>query len=895
MINSKPASTVIKGSLESNRDILSLVARIRSYVPDLINTFHESLGSSLVISSKLSGMITDLKLPLSLLDTILLNLKGESDNASPILHYACESSLTLTRSVLDTVYVTIGRVPKYVSTLRFFQRYVLYYLKDEAEEHFKYHTGYLTASLCPGTQLPKKSPCILDTEVPGVIFGGIVRRYFNSSKLTLKKKFQLAMSLQNAKRGAVMISSAKQNQFIEDHRSNMKGMAYEGHGLETELEQIKDKLERLCDVIYPKNFKDEIPGWRAPSIKSCYEKSAKDFGASSTIDESMYSFETKYGSINLDDERINGGFHCADLDIGKEVIPLFCPTSFEDVFSDEISEVFASTCLRAKVAKINEAFKTRVATCGPAHVYNAARRIQKPLWSYLQKPIEESGLPYKGAKRLFRHSTLSDKIEFEKYMSSKYRGVSFNPFIFTGKPATEDDVSQHYLGSLVGIGEYFEFIVAGDYKAATDGMHPMLPMAFCNKMRERFGEYYYRVAVLTLKGHILDYGKGYQLLEQTWGQLMGSPLSFPVLCLVNASLFWASVEKYEGRSVPFSYVVNTYKLLINGDDISFLSNSDHYAIWSVYAKAAGMSPSPGKCYISSEFININSTTFWVEKENNVITSCKQLFVCNSGLLKGQGKVLTDETIAKSDIGVDNQLVNAKAQLDCLYNPGNITSCDDPNIRSRIQEVFMCHMEDKIAISPRFPNLPVLMGGMGFGGPLTDEERKFASYLIKKGKVITPNKDLKSERFNRRGVDYLRQILGNNTSLKEVSGFWTTEKLVERCEAPDLSKLFIGLRGCESERDTLNRMYADERFRSPKALIDKYKRCSRNIEIETDELIMKSCWQNPSLNNEVRMLGFEDYVFESFKRVFDNIHDYAALGKLKGKILPITVLPVCSMI
>lgn len=130
--------------------------------------------------------------------------------------------------------------------------------------------------------------------------------------------------------------------------------------------------------------------------------------------------------------------------------------------------------------------------------------------------------------------------------------------------------------------------------------------------------------------------------QQTRGQLMGDVLSFPILCLLNASTYYGSIELYKKRSLletslrnskfyvsvveplfSLSYshadaidratelvitpaVLNSSQLRINGDDIIFQADPPFYDIWSEYISIVGFKKSVGKNYYSNHFATVNS-------------------------------------------------------------------------------------------------------------------------------------------------------------------------------------------------------------------------------------------------------------------------------------------------
>jgi hypothetical protein len=100
----------------------------------------------------------------------------------------------------------------------------------------------------------------------------------------------------------------------------------------------------------------------------------------------------------------------------------------------------------------------------------------------------------------------------------------------------------------------------------------------------------------------LDAKKSYYVVRQNTGQLMGSPLSFPLLCAINFICYWLSIEEYTGAIIK----LEECPVRVNGDDIIFRSNTEHYAIWKRYISEVGFTLSLGKNYIHSTILTINS-------------------------------------------------------------------------------------------------------------------------------------------------------------------------------------------------------------------------------------------------------------------------------------------------
>jgi hypothetical protein len=153
------------------------------------------------------------------------------------------------------------------------------------------------------------------------------------------------------------------------------------------------------------------------------------------------------------------------------------------------------------------------------------------------------------------------------------------------------------------------FWVSGDYESATDNLSPELSDAAMEAMCDALGVDYEDRQVLlhALCGHLVEFSgrdDGERAISpQQWGQLMGSPVSFPILCLVNAAITRCWMEREFGRKMTLT----SAPMLINGDDILFWCPSmDAYGRWKEMVTAAGLKPSLGKNYTSDRFLVINS-------------------------------------------------------------------------------------------------------------------------------------------------------------------------------------------------------------------------------------------------------------------------------------------------
>jgi len=128
---------------------------------------------------------------------------------------------------------------------------------------------------------------------------------------------------------------------------------------------------------------------------------------------------------------------------------------------------------------------------------------------------------------------------------------------------------------------------SGDYQAATDHLKRIL----------------ITTVVSSLQTNRLDKQFGDAIIDDflaTNGQLMGSILSFPLLCVINKFVY-----EYTQDLVPNE----SSKPLINGDDILYKGTEKFIRRWFEVTREAGFIPSKGKSLVDKNNFTINSRPF----------------------------------------------------------------------------------------------------------------------------------------------------------------------------------------------------------------------------------------------------------------------------------------------
>ncbi|APG77197.1 RNA-dependent RNA polymerase [Hubei narna-like virus 12] len=152
--------------------------------------------------------------------------------------------------------------------------------------------------------------------------------------------------------------------------------------------------------------------------------------------------------------------------------------------------------------------------------------------------------------------------------------------------------------------------ISGDYSAATDSFAIEASKALLQGILESIDhEPTKRWAMKEISPHLLVYpgSSGLTPVLQESGQLMGSLLSFPLLCLLNDC-----TAQFSGLK-PDQY-------LINGDDILIRAPKKFYPIWKERVQEFGLELSLGKNYVHPRFGTVNSQLIL---DGEVVSSGKQ--------------------------------------------------------------------------------------------------------------------------------------------------------------------------------------------------------------------------------------------------------------------------------
>lgn len=401
-----------------------------------------------------------------------------------------------------------------------------------------------------------------------------------------------------------------------------------------------------------------------PSGSACLQASRREGGALS-----LFSTYNLPGVQKHPDERIMGKlpFLNATLNAWRQKEATYAQlVADQRLYADEEKVVPA---LDVEVQAIPEPGKFRIITKGDGYLYTALQPVQGQMLSAWKGHYAST----------MRTADLSDRV----------RQIDMN-------------VQMPYWCSV-------------DYEAATDLLKKDASLAALFGLTN--SDSYEFAAASVLPGRAI-YPDG-TVIRSIEGQLMGHPLSFPCLCLINLSVYFRAVDLWVEADYTRSGLGKVMKrnVIVNGDDMLFKCDNTFYRDFFLpTANDAGFKISQGKQYLSEFACMINSQVF-VRRQGTM----KRVGYLNLRLVKGSALKTGESRAVPTMISRD---LSAMALLTSW------TECAIPAAMERWKEDWY---------GPRYrPNwyLPVHLGGVGLdvrlaprGTRVTKAQREVAAMFI----------------------------------------------------------------------------------------------------------------------------------------------------------------------
>jgi hypothetical protein len=338
--------------------------------------------------------------------------------------------------------------------------------------------------------------------------------------------------------------------------------------------------------------------------------------------------------------------------------------------------------LNCTIQAVLEPCKVRIISKGEAIPYYASKPLQVALWSALQ---------------------------------------AFSCFKLTGRPFCPTDL----LPLLSGVGTDFEWFSV-DYSAATDGLSLKYSQSLLEYVISDLSPRQKDLMRTVLGKHMLNYPRVDNRPEiapalQENGQLMGSPLSFPFLCLANLGVFLKNTESIH-KGWSHKRILST--VLINGDDMLYAAP---HSLWDSHvriARSVGLDMTVGKAYSHHSYLNVNSTCAHLDLR---VKGAQPFLIpfFNSGLFFGQHKVMKNVGSGEYEDNYSHSsaaTVMEKVLLGCTNVAMQKTVASDYSVNQAEMLKAECSADirnarGKLTTVQRNLFLPITLGGMGVSCPI----------------------------------------------------------------------------------------------------------------------------------------------------------------------------------
>jgi hypothetical protein len=376
-------------------------------------------------------------------------------------------------------------------------------------------------------------------------------------------------------------------------------------------------------------------------------------------------------SACLQNSRKNGGnkSYC----VVNRSIPLGFISMKENVSQEQFKTCYENREQHiVQYQSIAEPGKFRIITKGPGNLYTGVRGLQKYMLSRWKK---------------MTFSTMKDNFEdvLHETMAGSFRNIRF---IQRGKDPHYNSV---------------------DYSSATDYLKIQATQVAIERiienlqLEEKFPELTQMVRECLSPAWIL-YPDGDVVLQRN-GQLMGNPLSFPLLCIINLSCYL--------RLRGHRYDLHREKLFINGDDIVFQWDRGGFQTFIHHAGEVGLVVNKSKSYVHREYYLVNSILGY---RNKTIGYYNRALAIGHRVKTEPMRMLSQARIIQKEL-LDGPPEEQKFAMTLFLK----------SLDQKIKDNFKGRFRPNYFIPPELGGLG-LMNLTGRNVGLTESQRKIASYF-----------------------------------------------------------------------------------------------------------------------------------------------------------------------
>jgi len=465
----------------------------------------------------------------------------------------------------------------------------------------------------------------------------------------------------------------------------MERVAYEKHRsrLSSQKGSIPEDLQKTLFRESLNIFGDcssETPTKLLPSGSACLQAPVRDNGALSLFERFHYPSDEDAAIVG----KLPSLHYAISAWRNSTYMEAYAKASEKMVLGPEFkewkinpTENLSIVANEVRIMALPEPGKFRILSLGDGHLYTALQPLQGLLLSAWKRDPASTMVP--GSHEMLS----SERGGLGQDLTAKVRKIDEEVYFF-GKWCS------------------------GDYEAATDLLKKDATLTVMHAVSHVRGS---RLAEASMFNVTAVYPAGTVAEEEVRvvcpeGQLMGHPLSFPLLCAINKAVYLTAVGRWVNKRPKERMArgeILAHNVLVNGDDILFKSDDEFFKIFIEVAAGAGFKASQGKNYLSPDCCMINSQVY-----RRVGGKMKRFGYLNLRLVKGTGLKNGESGAVPTQIGKDLGQMG-------LLTPW--TTCSFPAAFSRWNQDWFG--------KTYYPNwyLPVHLGGFGVPGRLAPAAMK----------------------------------------------------------------------------------------------------------------------------------------------------------------------------
>jgi hypothetical protein len=418
-------------------------------------------------------------------------------------------------------------------------------------------------------------------------------------------------------------------------------------------------------------------------LNSVWKENLIDTGVESCVFKNKLT--ERFGNLGIEEQSILDATAWKDSFEGRtNVLDVSLLEAYLIPYRDHIFDLAFNEVPQATPVALSEPFKARIITKG------------QPMTQYALTPIQKK--LHKTLRRIPQFQYIGRPIDDEEMITFLSGNLGQNESWCSGDYKASTNYLRSWLSECI-MNEIIDIWMENELKSIFSGGSQEFSMQFFDKLRA--------LCRRALTGHIING------VPQRNGQLMGSIISFPILCIANATLCRMAINFDREQKALYPLSVLRCPMRINGDDCLLPLSENGYNYWYLITKEGGLESSVGKTYFSAHYVTLNSTLYVFCPHEGKWLRTKGV---NFGILKGQAR----SSNKNNEVDLEKPSLKIQTPLSQLGVLLRKLKEDSPDyLWKSIKKLFIKRHFRQLSDSGVSWYLPEWAGGLGF--PIDDEE------------------------------------------------------------------------------------------------------------------------------------------------------------------------------